>query len=227
MDKLTKFYIIAIDGEPASGKGTLAKSLARKLNISYMDTGAMYRAVGAYFLINNIELTKENIVSNLENINVVIKYIKDKMFVYLNDKDITEYIRSNEAGMAAHTVSQISEVRKRLVKMQQDMAKNESYVVDGQDIGTVVFKDALVKIFLVAGLDVRAKRRKIDFENKNQDITFEKVKEDLEKRTYDDYNRSNSPLKQAHDAIRVDNSKMTKEETLEYVYNIVKKRVEV
>lgn len=227
MNKSTNFYIIAIDGEPASGKGTLAKSLARKLNISYMDTGAMYRAVGAYFLINNIELTKENIVSNLEDINVVIKYIKDKMFVYLNDKDITEYIRSNEAGMAAHIVSQISEVRKRPVKMQQDMAKNESYVVDGQDIGTVVFKDALVKIFLVANLDVRAKRRKIDFENKNQDITFEKVKEDLQKRTYDDYNRSNSPLKQAHDAIRVDNSKMTKEETLEYVYNIVKKRVEV
>ena len=141
----------------------------------------------------------------------------------VNNKDVTDKIRTNDVSMAAKTVSKNKLVRQRLVQLQRNMANQTSIVVDGQDIGTVVFPNADVKLFLVANLDERAKRRKIDFDKKGENISLDQVTKDLKERTNDDYTRSESPLKKAEDAVLIDNSNLTKEETLEVTINIIKK----
>lgn len=215
--------IIAVDGEPAAGKGTLAKGIAKHFNMLYIDTGAMFRAVGLYFIENNIEITNSNIESNLENINITLKCIDNEIIVILNNKDVTNEIRSNEVSMAAKTVSQNKFVRKRLVALQRKIANDISCVVDGQDIGTVVFPNANIKIFLVADIDKRAIRRKADFEKKGENISFEKVKKDLAIRTHEDYTRAEAPLKKAKDAYLIDNSDLSKEETLNKAIKLIEK----
>ena len=221
--KKCRSKIITVDGEPAAGKGTLAKNIANHFNMLYIDTGAMFRGVGLYFLENNIELTKENIESNLEKIDIILKNVNNQNIVILNNEDVTDKIRSNEASIAAKIVSQNKLVRDRLVQIQKKIAKNNNCVIDGQDIGTVVFPNADVKIFLVADIDQRVKRRKADFERKHENISLEKVKKDLIERTHADYTRKISPLKKADDAYLIDNSNLTKDETLIKAIQIIEK----
>lgn len=228
MQKMTKKYItIAVDGEPAAGKGTLAKAIANRYNMLYIDTGAMFRAVGLYFIQKNIEITDESIKVNIDKIDVKLKLDNNNMQVLLNEKDVTDEIRTNEASMVAKTVSKNKMVRKRLLELQRKIANDTNCVVDGQDIGTSVFPNADVKLFLVCDIVQRAKRRKVDFDKKGEMITFEKVLEDLKERTHDDYTRKESPLKKAEDAYLIDNSNFTKEETLKLAMDIIDKRIGV
>lgn len=223
LTKNSKTKIIAVDGEPAAGKGTLAKGIAKHFDMLYMDTGAMFRAVGLYFLENNIEITNNNIESNLKNINITLKCIDSEIIVILNNEEVTNKIRGNKVTMAAKIVSQNKFVRKRLIELQRNIARNTSCVVDGQDIGTIVFPNANIKIFLVANIKQRAIRRKSDFEKKGENISFEKVKNDLIERTHDDYTRVEAPLKKAEDAYLIDNSDLSKEETLNQAIKLIEK----
>lgn len=218
-----KCKIIAVDGEPAAGKGTLAKAIAKHYHMLYMDTGAMFRAIGLYFFKQQIEMNDMTIASHLVNIDIDFRCNQQENEVFLNGKNVTKEIRTNEVSMYAKEVSKNSLVRKKLIELQRKIAKDKDIVVDGQDIGTVVFPEADVKIFLVASLEQRAKRRKYDFEQKKEEITFEQVKQDLKKRTEDDYTRKEAPLKKAEDAIVIDNSQLTKEETLQEAIKIIEK----
>lgn len=226
MDKVMKKYVIAVDGEPAAGKGTLAIQLANALGISYMDTGAMYRAVGVYFLKQQLSITEENILAYIDQIHVILRREGNTQVVLLNGEDITDEIRTNEASMAAKTVSKNKIVRAHMVALQREMAEEMSIVVDGQDIGTVVFPQAAVKLFIKADLRERARRRLVDFHAKGEDITLEQVIHDLAERTYDDYHRKESPLTVATDATVIDNTNLSKEETLAKALEVVRKRVE-
>lgn len=218
-----KCKIIAVDGEPAAGKGTLAKAIAKHYHMLYMDTGAMFRAIGLYFFKQQIEMNDMTIASHLVDIDIDFRCNQQENEVFLNGKNVTKEIRTNEVSMYAKEVSKNSSVRKKLIELQRKIAKDKDIVVDGQDIGTVVFPEADVKIFLVASLEQRAKRRKYDFEQKKEEITFEQVKQDLKKRTEDDYTRKEAPLKKAKDAIVIDNSQLTKEETLQEAIKIIEK----
>ena len=163
------------------------------------------------------------IASHLVDIDIDFRCNQQENEVFLNGKNVTKEIRTNEVSMYAKEVSKNSSVRKKLIELQRKIAKDKDIVVDGQDIGTVVFPEADVKIFLVASLEQRAKRRKYDFEQKKEEITFEQVKQDLKKRTEDDYTRKEAPLKKAKDAIVIDNSQLTKEETLQEAIKIIEK----
>lgn len=224
MQKTTKkVFVFAVDGEPAAGKGTLAKNLAKHFNMLYMDTGAMFRAFALYFVINNIEITDNNIEKYIDEIDIDLKSENTEIKVFLNKKDVTDKIRTSKVTMAAKTVSKNKLVREKMVNMQRKIASNTNSVIDGQDIGTVVFPNADVKLFLVASLEERAKRRKLDFDKKGENVSFEQVKNDLEERTKDDYERTIAPLKKADDAYLIDNSNLTKEETLKVAIDIIKK----
>jgi cytidylate kinase len=225
MENINKKYIIAIDGPSAAGKSVLAKRIAEKLNILYIDTGAMYRAAGLYFIQNNIEMNEENIASNIDKIDVRLGFENNNMKVYLNSKDVTEEIREKSISMAASDVSKFKIVREKLVFLQREMSKNSSVVLDGRDIGTVVFPNADLKIFLTASVEIRAIRRKRDLEAKGQFLSFEEVREDIERRDLQDSTRKESPLKKADDAIEIDTTDSTNEITTDIVINLLKERL--
>lgn len=228
MQKTTKKEVVfAVDGEPAAGKGTLAKGIAKYFNMLYIDTGAMFRAFGLYFIINNIEINDKSIEKCINNIDVNLKYENTEISVFLNGENVTDSIRTGEVAMAAKTVSKNKLVRQKMIELQRKIASNENCVIDGQDIGTVVFPNADIKIFLKASLEERAKRRKIDFEKKGKNISFEQVKEDIMQRTKEDYERKVAPLKKADDAFLIDNSNLKKEETLKIAIDIIKQRIEI
>ncbi|MEG2348069.1 MAG: (d)CMP kinase [Clostridia bacterium] len=218
-------YVLAIDGGSATGKTTLAKSIGKNLNILYIDTGAMYRVTALYFLEKNIELTDKNIKANIDNIKINIKYIDGIMRIFLNNQDVTEQIRKNEVSMAASNVSTYKLVRDKLVSMQRKMAENESVVLEGRDIGSVVFPNADLKIFLTASIDQRAKRRKHDLEKKGEFISLTQIKEELEKRDLQDSTRKESPLKISDDSILIDTTNLSKEATVNKVIKLLKERI--
>lgn len=226
MRNFNKKIIIAIDGGPGVGKSTVSDIIARKLNIVHIDTGAMFRAVGYYFIKNNIELTNDNVILNLEKINIKLEYINGNTKVFLNNEDITSFIRKEEVSRAASFVSRIPEVRKKLLDMQRLIAKNQSVILDGQDIGTVVFPEADFKFFFTASLEKRAQKRAEDLIAKGENVTYESVKEALEKREYEDKNRKSAPIKKAEDAIQIDTTPNTKEKTADILLNIIKERME-
>ena len=226
MQKTTKkVLVLAIDGEPAAGKGTLAKGIAKYFNMLYMDTGAMFRAFGLYFINNNIEITDNNIQEHINNINIDLEYKNLEIHVFLNGVEVTNSIRSTKATMAAKIVSQNKLVREKMTFLQRNIAKKSNSVIDGQDIGTVIFPDADVKIFLVADIDEKARRRKLDFDKKGEKISFEKVKNDILQRTKADYERKIAPLKKAEDAYLIDNTNLTKEETLQTAIKIINEKL--
>ncbi len=225
MDKIDKKYIIAIDGFAATGKSFLAKELAKRLNILYIDTGAMYRALGYFFVSNNISLTDENIEKYLDTLDIKLEYVNLEVKVYLNNEDITDKIRTEEVSMAASDVSKNKNVRQRLVKMQREMAGKESVVLEGRDTTSVVFPNADLKIYLVASPDVRALRRQKDLEKKGQILSIEEIKASLQKRDLQDSTRKESPLIKVEDAIEVDTTNLSKSETVEFVINLLKERV--
>ncbi|MDU7164067.1 MAG: (d)CMP kinase [Anaerococcus vaginalis] len=203
-------FIIALDGPSGSGKSTIANILANKLKISYLNTGSMYRALTLYFLENNIKNENEIDLDLLKKINIDIKGDR----VFLNGKDVSKEIRNKIVTENVSWVSSISKVRQYLVEMQRNISKNKSIILDGRDIGTVVFPDAKYKFFLTASSEVRAKRR---FDQNEIDKSLEEIQKDIEKRDYIDSHRKISPLKKAKDAIEIDSSNLTIDQTIDVI----------
>jgi cytidylate kinase len=219
--------IIAIDGFSSCGKSTLAKQLAAKLGYNYIDSGAMYRAITLYFLRNGVDFNDPGEVMNaLANINLSFHFnnATQTSDIYLNDEDVEPYIRDLIVAEKVSPVAAIKEVRTFAVAQQRRMGKNKGIVMDGRDIGTVVFPDAELKIFMTADPDVRVLRRYDEMLVTNPNVTLEEVKHNLELRDYIDSNREESPLRQAKDAIVLNNSNMSREEQLEEVLEWVKDR---
>lgn len=203
-------FIIALDGPSGSGKSTIANILSKKLNISYLNTGSMYRALTLYFLENGITNEEQIQLEFLQNIKIDIN--EDRVF--LNGKDVSEEIRNKIVTENVSWVSSIPLVRKYLVDLQRKISENKSIILDGRDIGTVVFPNAKYKFFLVASSEVRAKRR---YEQNEIDKSLEEIQKDIEKRDYIDSHREISPLKKAKDAIEIDSSNLTIDETIDEI----------
>ncbi|SHG97901.1 cytidylate kinase [Anaerosphaera aminiphila DSM 21120] len=210
-------FSIAIDGPAGSGKSTIAKLLASKLNIEYIDTGAMYRAIALKCLRLKINTDEEikNMLADTE-----IDFINGK--IYMDSEDVSELIRTKEISTIASDISKIAVVRKKLVEIQQKLASKKAVVMEGRDIGTVVLKNAKYKFFLTASIESRAKRRYEQMLEDGIKIDLNSVKEDILARDYNDEHRKNSPLKMADDAILLDNSNMTLEETLDFMLNVIR-----
>jgi len=209
--------IIAIDGYSSCGKSTLAKDLAEQMHYAYIDTGAMYRAITLYFLRENVSLKHpEEIREALKNINLHFEAHPEtkKTEMFLNDENVSRYIRDMVVAEKVSEVAAIRDVRVFAVEQQQKMGKHKGLVMDGRDIGTVVFPDAELKIFMTADPEIRVKRRFQELYATNPDITIEEVKHNLELRDYIDSNREESPLRRAADARLLDNSDMSREEQL-------------
>lgn len=203
--------VIAIDGYSSCGKSTLAKQLANKLDYIYIDSGAMYRAVTLYFLDNNIDIQDHQAVKDaLDKITITFSNINQVNTTFLNDINVEEKIRSLAVSQFVSEVSVLSDVRKKLVALQRVLSGQQSVVMDGRDIGTVVFPDADIKFFLTADKEVRAKRRYEELKAKqNENINFEDILENLKHRDAIDTSRADSPLRKADDAILIDNTHLT------------------
>ena len=211
-------FKIAIDGPAATGKSTTAKRLAKKLSFIYIDTGAMYRAMGLYFIENNISLYDEEKINEVcNNIDIDIYYENDEQHINLNGRDVTKLIRTEEVSKYASVTSSYLKVREKLVALQRKLAEKNSVIMDGRDIGTVVLPDAELKIFLTATEEERAIRRYEELIEKGQDVTIEKVSDELKERDYRDSTRANSPLRQANDAILIDTTSMSINEVVEKI----------
>jgi CMP/dCMP kinase len=220
-----KKIIIAIDGYSSCGKSTLARQLANQLNYHYVDTGAMYRAVTLYLFQNQIDVHHPEMVSEaLPQINISFGFNEatQTQITLLNGENIENEIRINpRVASAVSDVSSISEVRRFLVKQQQALGQNKGIVMDGRDIGTVVFPQAELKLFITAEPKIRAQRRLDELQEKGQNTTFEEVLANLEKRDHLDTTRADSPLLKADDAIEIDNSYLSREEQLTQVLHLV------
>ena len=219
-------YAIAIDGPAGAGKSTIAKVLAKELGLIYVDTGALYRTVGYYTTGRGIALEDiEGITAALSDLTVDLKYVDGVQRVFANGEDVSDYIRTPAISMAASAVSAIPAVRAYLLNTQRDIAAKNSVVMDGRDIGTVILPDAKIKIFLTASPESRAKRRFDELQAKGDPATYEEVLADMVKRDYDDSHRAIAPLKQAEDAIAVDTSGETLEESVARMKDIVYKKL--
>lgn len=217
---------IAIDGPAGAGKSTIAKALAKSRNMVYVDTGAMYRAIGLYCSRAGIAGNDEAaIVAELDNINVSIAYENGEQVVYLNGENVNGLIRTPEAGTMASAVSVYPKVRSKMVELQQGLAATTSVVMDGRDIGTVVLPKAEVKIYLTASSAVRAKRRYDELVAKGMDCDLATLQKEIEERDYRDMNRETSPLRQAEDAVLLDTSDLNIEEVVERMQQIVAEKI--
>ena len=226
MYKLSRKCIIAIDGGSGVGKTSVSKALSKKLGIIYIDTGAMYRATGLYFLINNIEINDENVKKHINNIDVDLKINGEgENLIFLNGENVTDKIRTEKVSMAASDVSKNSIVRKMLVEKQRALAGKESLVIEGRDATTVIFPNADIKLFFVSNLDVRSNRRYNDLRKKDSSVELEKVKEDIIKRDMQDSTRDDSPLTRTDDSILIDTSNSTVEQTTNKILDILKERI--
>ncbi len=214
-------FIIAIDGPAGSGKSTIAKILAEKNNLTYLDTGAMYRMVALYFLENNVDLDNDAEVRlNLAKIKLDIE--KDKFFV--NGEDVSKEIRGPRVSNLVSFVARIKRVRERLVELQREISYGKNVILDGRDIGTVVFPNADLKVFLIASPEERAKRRLKEYEEKGIQESFESVLANIKERDMIDSTREESPLKKAEDAVEVDTSFMTIDEVTETINRLIKEK---
>ena len=200
-------YNIAIDGPAGAGKSTIAKMLAKELAYVYVDTGAMYRAIGYYFLKNGVNSDDvETIEKELSNINVSIVYQDGEQQVLLNGENVNGVIRQEEVGKMASATSKYKAVREKLVETQRQIAREQNIIMDGRDIGTVILPDATVKFYLTASVEVRAKRRYDELVAKGEACDLKEIEKDIADRDYQDMNREVSPLKQAKDAVLLDSS---------------------
>ncbi|MDY2586915.1 (d)CMP kinase [Winogradskyella aquimaris] len=226
-----KKIVIAIDGFSSTGKSTIAKQLAKKLNYIYVDTGAMYRAVTYYalqhHLIGDDFFLSDELIESLSEIKITFKFNESLGFseVYLNGKNIEKAIRTLEVSRYVSPVATISEVRKKLVEQQQLMGKDKGIVMDGRDIGTVVFPNAELKIFMTASAETRAQRRYKELIERGHDLSYEEVLENVTTRDRIDSTREDSPLVKAEDAIEIDNSDLTIEEQVETLLKLVKSKI--
>lgn len=213
---------IAIDGPAGAGKSTIAKKVAEKLGIVYVDTGALYRVVGLHMLNKKINVNDSNsVVHELKNCKISMNYVDGVQKMFLCGEDVTDLIRTDDVSMVASTVSGIFEVREFLLDLQRNIGKHQDIIMDGRDIGTVVLPDASVKIFLTASINLRAKRRYDQLIASGEKVVFENVLSDMKKRDLQDMNRKISPLKQADDAVLLDTSDLSLEESVENVLKIV------
>lgn len=221
-----KRFAIAVDGPAGSGKSTVAKAVARKLGIIYVDTGAMYRTVALHCKQKNIPWEQEDAVAaSLDSLQMKIVPEEGGQKIFLHDQDVTADVRVAEIGKGASLVATYPAVRERLVELQQEMARVHSVIMDGRDIGTVVLPNAEVKIYLDAGVEERARRRVGELEAQGEIADYEEIKKMIIQRDYNDMNREYSPLKKAEDAISLDSTSMTAEEVQQAILNIVAERV--
>lgn len=219
-------YSIAIDGPAGAGKSTIAKKIAEKLKIVYVDTGAMYRAMGLYFLRHQIRADEtKKIEAACDEIQIAIEYVNGEQQVILNGENVTLFLRTEEVGNMTSACSVNAKVREKLVELQQKLAKTTSVIMDGRDIGTMVLKDADLKIYLTASSYTRAKRRWIELTNKGISCNIEEIEKDIIERDYRDMNRDISPLTQAEDAVLVDSSEMDIDEVVGYILKLLREKV--
>lgn len=227
MKKIT----IAIDGFSSTGKSTLAKQLAKKLEYSYVDTGAMYRSIALHAMRNNCfddgEMNAARLESLLSQIQITFQYDENlqQNVTFLNQENVEKEIRGISVSNKVSEVASISAVRKMLVEQQKEMGKSKGVVMDGRDIGTVVFPDAELKIFMTADPKIRAQRRFDELQSKGENVSFNEVLENLSKRDQEDKDRADSPLIQAEDALVLDNSDISQEEQFNLALNWAKERI--
>lgn len=227
-----KKIIIAIDGYSSTGKSTVAKQLAAHLGYVYVDTGAMYRAV-TYFamqrgFISGDNLNKEELLKHLQEADFYFKYNPELEFseMYLNGQSVENEIRGMEVSGWVSRVAEIPEVRAFLVEKQKDYGKQKALVMDGRDIGTVVFPDAELKLFMTASAQTRAERRYKELKAKGEEVSLEEVIKNIEERDLRDTTRADSPLRMADDAIEIDNSNLNREEQFDLILDLVKSRIQ-
>ncbi|MGN0334169.1 MAG: (d)CMP kinase [Lachnospiraceae bacterium] len=217
-------YSVAIDGPAGAGKSTIAKMVAKSGNFIYIDTGAMYRAMALYFIRQKISADDSDKISQAAaDIDITIEYINGEQQVLLNGENVTACLRQEEVGKMASASSANPDVRKKLVELQRKLAATADVIMDGRDIGTCVLPDADVKVYLTASSEVRAKRRYDELTAKGEVCDFDVIKADIEDRDHRDMNREISPLKQAEDAVLVDSSDMTIEESVEAILNLIRR----
>ncbi|WP_424696049.1 (d)CMP kinase [Granulicatella elegans] len=215
---------VAIDGPASSGKSTISKLIAKKNHFVYLDTGAMYRVVTLAVLKNQISLDDHRAIEQLvQTIEIGFSMQDGKQSVFMNGEDVTDEIRSVEVTRNVSVVSALKEVRTRLVHLQREIAENHSIIMDGRDIGTVVLPQAEIKIFLVASVEERAKRRFIENQEKGIEMSYEELVEDIRRRDHIDSTRKESPLKKAEDAIEIDTTTMTIEDVVKTVTALIQK----
>ena len=216
-------FAIAIDGPAGAGKSTIAKDVSKRLGYIYVDTGALYRAVGLHMLRHGITAAEpERVEAELKNIDVTIHFQDGNQLVLLNEEDVSGLIRTPEVSMAASTFSALPGVREFLCDLQQELAAHNNVVMDGRDIGTVVLPKAQVKIFLTASPEERARRRLKDLEEAGKAISYEEVLKDVKERDYNDSHRAVSPLLPATDAVHFDNTGYTLEQSVEKILALVR-----
>ncbi len=222
---------IAIDGYSSTGKSTIAKQLANKLGYVYVDSGAMYRAMTLFAMNNKFVgpsfLDKESLLQNLEDATLDFQFNASLGFaeMYLNGKNVEKEIRTLDVSNLVSTIAAISEVRKKLVAIQKEIGKNKGVVMDGRDIGTVVFTDAELKLFMTSSAETRAQRRYDELIEKGQDVSYEQVLKNVLERDHIDTTRKDSPLIKADDAIEIDNSSLTKEEQFAMILKLVEEKL--
>ena len=219
---------IAIDGPSGAGKSTIAKTLAAKLNFIYIDTGAMYRSVGLFTLRKGIDAQNEHekVCGILDEINLTIRYIDGVQHIFLNGEDVSDKIRTPEVSIAASAVAVIPAVRLKLVELQRQLAAKADVIMDGRDVGTYILPDAEIKIFLTATVEDRARRRFEELTQKGTAVTFDEVLEDMKWRDKNDSSREFAPLKAADDAILVDTTGNTLEQTVTLMSNMICSKIE-
>ena len=218
-------FNVAIDGPAGAGKSTVAKAVAAKMNFIYVDTGAMYRAIGLYFLMNGIDTSDEQAcAAELDAIDVTIVYENGAQQVYLNGENVSGKIRTQEVGEAASKTSAYQAVREKLLALQRDLAEKNDVLMDGRDIGTTILPNAEVKIYLTASSYVRAQRRFKELQEKGEPCVLEEIQKEIEERDYRDMHRDISPLRRADDAIEVDSSEMSIEEVTDAIIRIIEGR---
>ena len=214
-------YNVAIDGPAGAGKSTIAKLVAKEQGYIYVDTGAMYRGLAIHFLDKGIQPQEtEKVIEACKDAEVTIAYEDAVQHVYLNGKDISSRLRNEEVGNMASVTSAIPEVRKKLLELQQNLAKTQNVIMDGRDIGTCVLPHADVKVYLTASVETRAKRRYQELQEKGEDCNLEEIAHDIEERDHRDMTREIAPLKQAEDAVLVDSSDMTIAEVVKTIVDL-------
>ena len=217
---------VAIDGPAGAGKSTIARTAAKNLGYIYVDTGALYRAVGVYSLRHGFDTKNaDTVAATLPGIQVELKFLGDVQHVFLNGEDVSEEIRTPDASMAASDVSAVPAVRQFLFDLQRDIAKQNNCIMDGRDIGTVVLPDAQVKIFLTASPEARAQRRYKELQEKGATDTYEAVLADLKQRDYNDSHRATAPLKPAEDSVLVDTTALTLQESVQKVISVIQNKM--
>ena len=228
--KKTEDLVIAIDGHSSGGKSTFAKAIAKKLGLTYVDSGAMYRAVALYALENHIveneEIRREKLLAELDDIAIEIRFsdARERYETWLNGKNIEDEIRGVDVSKWASTISAVPEVRVAMVELQRRISENRGVVMDGRDIGTVVFPRADIKIFLTASAAVRAERRYQEMLGKGQKAGLQEVLDNINLRDHQDSTRAASPLKRAEDSVDLDNSNMTLEEQMDWFEKLLEKK---